>query len=188
MWPSEVARFHDIGEHRLIPGADDDALLVRKDPRKLFRNKERVGDGGFAEVFTCNSRTDGSTVAVKVFKRCFSDDERRIRNEVEKRGVMTLLNIERSLQIKLLEMCHHRNIVPFLGAYLWNDRVWVAMEYCSGGSLWSAIRNVELDEKIIRYVAREVLQVRTLYTKLGEIVEDDYLVLHRHLHTCTRGE
>lgn len=35
----------------------------------------------------------------------------------------------------VLKDCVHANIIAYHGSYLKRDRLWIVMEYCSGGSL-----------------------------------------------------
>jgi serine/threonine protein kinase len=47
-------------------------------------------------------------------------------------------------EILLLASCRHKNIVNFLEAYIFKDRVWTVMEYCDGGTLTELYKGVEL--------------------------------------------
>lgn len=38
-------------------------------------------------------------------------------------------------EILLIRDCVHPNIIAYHGSYLRRDRLWIVMEYCSGGSL-----------------------------------------------------
>lgn len=38
-------------------------------------------------------------------------------------------------EIMVLKDCVHANIIAYHGSYLKRDRLWIVMEYCSGGSL-----------------------------------------------------
>uniref|UniRef100_A0ACB8G8E5 Mitogen-activated protein kinase kinase kinase kinase 2 n=1 Tax=Sphaerodactylus townsendi TaxID=933632 RepID=A0ACB8G8E5_9SAUR len=38
-------------------------------------------------------------------------------------------------EITTLRDCRHPNVVTYFGSYLRNDRLWICMEYCGGGSL-----------------------------------------------------
>lgn len=35
----------------------------------------------------------------------------------------------------MMQDCHHPNIIEYYGSYLRRDKLWICMEYCSGGSL-----------------------------------------------------
>uniref|UniRef100_A0A8C2R7V1 Non-specific serine/threonine protein kinase n=1 Tax=Capra hircus TaxID=9925 RepID=A0A8C2R7V1_CAPHI len=38
-------------------------------------------------------------------------------------------------EITILRECRHPNVVAYIGSYLRNDRLWICMEFCGGGSL-----------------------------------------------------
>lgn len=38
-------------------------------------------------------------------------------------------------EILVLMDCKHPNIISYYGSYLKRDKLWIVMEYCSGGSL-----------------------------------------------------
>lgn len=38
-------------------------------------------------------------------------------------------------EILVLMDCKHPNIISYYGSYLRRDKLWIVMEYCSGGSL-----------------------------------------------------
>lgn len=35
----------------------------------------------------------------------------------------------------MMQDCQHLNIIEYYGSYLRRDKLWICMEYCSGGSL-----------------------------------------------------
>lgn len=38
-------------------------------------------------------------------------------------------------EILMMQGCRHSNIIDYYGSYLRKDKLWICMEYCSGGSL-----------------------------------------------------
>ena len=62
------------------------------------------------------------------------------------------------MEITILSECKHKNIVGYFGGYLRRDKLWIAMEYCGGGSLQD-IYHVQggLNELQIAFVCRETL-------------------------------
>ena len=38
-------------------------------------------------------------------------------------------------EIYMLRDCKHQNIIAYFGSYLRRDKLWIAMEFCGGGSL-----------------------------------------------------
>jgi serine/threonine protein kinase len=110
-----------------------------------------------------NDVTDTHTVALKIFHRSLSDDEHDIRNEVYRLlmacGVYHVLIVDLGQQqIRVLEMCDHPNIVGYLGSYLWHDHVWLALEFCGGGTLSFLIKHVSLREAHIAFISKQVCQ------------------------------
>ncbi|XP_078061332.1 mitogen-activated protein kinase kinase kinase kinase 3-like isoform X3 [Mustelus asterias] len=63
------------------------------------------------------------------------------------------------LEITMMKGCKHQNIVAFFASYYRNNRMWICMEYCGGGSLQDIYQTTgPLSEKQIAYICRETLQ------------------------------
>lgn len=45
-------------------------------------------------------------------------------------------------EILVLMDCKHSNIISYYGSYLKRDRLFIVMEYCSGGSLQDIYRSI----------------------------------------------
>ena len=59
----------------------------------------------------------------------------------------------------MLKDNEHRNIVKYLGSYLRGAKLWIAMEFCGGGSMQDIYHITgPLGERQIAYVCRETLQ------------------------------
>uniref|UniRef100_A0A4W5LIX8 Mitogen-activated protein kinase kinase kinase kinase 6 n=1 Tax=Hucho hucho TaxID=62062 RepID=A0A4W5LIX8_9TELE len=64
-------------------------------------------------------------------------------------------------EITMIKECTHKNIVAYFGSYFRNNKLWICMEYCGGGSLQDIYHATgPLNERQIAYVCRETLQVR----------------------------
>uniref|UniRef100_A0A2I3LNZ8 non-specific serine/threonine protein kinase n=1 Tax=Papio anubis TaxID=9555 RepID=A0A2I3LNZ8_PAPAN len=62
-------------------------------------------------------------------------------------------------EITILRECRHPNVVAYIGSYLRNDRLWICMEFCGGGSLQEIYHATgPLEERQIAYVCREALK------------------------------
>ncbi|XP_064205406.1 mitogen-activated protein kinase kinase kinase kinase 6 isoform X2 [Anguilla rostrata] len=62
-------------------------------------------------------------------------------------------------EISMMKECSHRNIVSYFGSYLRNNKLWICMEYCGGGSLQDIYQVTgPLKEKQIAFICREILQ------------------------------
>ncbi|XP_067280283.1 mitogen-activated protein kinase kinase kinase kinase 6 isoform X2 [Pseudorasbora parva] len=59
----------------------------------------------------------------------------------------------------MMKDCTHKNIVAYFGSYLRNNKLWICMEFCGGGSLQDIYHVTgPLKERQIAYVSRETLQ------------------------------
>uniref|UniRef100_A0A8C8GBQ9 Non-specific serine/threonine protein kinase n=1 Tax=Oncorhynchus tshawytscha TaxID=74940 RepID=A0A8C8GBQ9_ONCTS len=66
-------------------------------------------------------------------------------------------------EITMIRECTHKNIVAYFGSYFRNNKLWICMEYCGGGSLQDIYHATgPLNERQIAYVCRETLQVRMI--------------------------
>ncbi|XP_029468357.1 mitogen-activated protein kinase kinase kinase kinase 2 isoform X2 [Rhinatrema bivittatum] len=142
-----------------------------QDPLQHYELIQRVGSGTYGDVFKnaqahkkpnkeytafskCtrattlwrleearNTRT-GDLSAVKIVKVDPGDDTTSIQQE-----------------ISMLRACQHPNIVAYFGSYLRNNRLWICMEFCGGGSLQEMYQMTgPLGERQIAYICRETLK------------------------------
>ena len=106
-------------EANLIPVEDDLKQYCKSDdPHKLFSNLVAIGKGGFGQVFSCTRNEDGKQIALKVLKHTVDERGSKIGAEVSR-----------------LCLWKHPNIVGFEGAWIFNSQVYIAMEFCSSGTL-----------------------------------------------------
>lgn len=109
--------------------------------KKLFKNIEFSGKGGFGRVFGAKDRTTKKHVAIKKLPHVTEKDKR-----------------SNWCEIGFLATCKHPNIVRFLDAWEVKDEVWIVMEFLEGGTLHEAIKVHQFCERHIAYIAREVLK------------------------------
>uniref|UniRef100_A0AAY4A217 Non-specific serine/threonine protein kinase n=1 Tax=Denticeps clupeoides TaxID=299321 RepID=A0AAY4A217_9TELE len=108
------------------------------DPRDEYELIHRIGSGTYGDVFKSSV-----TTAIKVIKLDAGED---------------LSSIEQ--EITMMKECKHQNIVGYFGSYHWNNKLWICMEFCGGGSLQDIYHVTgPLTEKQIAYMCRETLQV-----------------------------
>ncbi|XP_054846542.1 mitogen-activated protein kinase kinase kinase kinase 2 [Eublepharis macularius] len=121
-----------------------------QDPRLRYELVQRIGSGTYGDVYKARDTETGELAAVKIVKLDPGDDIGSIQQE-----------------ITTLRDCRHPNVVAYFGSYLRNDRLWICMEYCGGGSLQEIYHSTgPLSEKQIAYVCRETLQgLDHLHTK-----------------------
>nr|XP_060614305.1 mitogen-activated protein kinase kinase kinase kinase 2 isoform X2 [Anolis sagrei ordinatus] len=121
-----------------------------QDPRLRYELLQRIGSGTYGDVYKARDTETAELAAIKIVKIDPGDDIGSIQQE-----------------ITTLRDCRHLNVVAYFGSYLRNDRLWICMEYCGGGSLQEIYHSTgPLSEKQIAYVCRETLQgLHHLHTK-----------------------
>jgi len=118
-------------------------LTSTSDPSQQYVLIERIGKGNYGTVHKAMDENTGEIVALKIVPMQDEEDYKQIITEIE-----------------ILKLCRHENITNFLGAYLKNDDLWIAMEYCAGGSLCDMMKTTSkgLSEKSISTAIREILK------------------------------
>uniref|UniRef100_A0A8C7JD35 Mitogen-activated protein kinase kinase kinase kinase n=1 Tax=Oncorhynchus kisutch TaxID=8019 RepID=A0A8C7JD35_ONCKI len=121
-----------------------DAIGVSySNPLEDYEMIHRIGSGTYGDVFKARNIKTSVISAIKVVKLDPGDD---------------ILSIQQ--EITMIKECTHKNIVAYFGSYLRNNKLWICMEYCGGGSLQDIYHVTgPLNERQIAYVCRETLQV-----------------------------
>ncbi|KAJ3324983.1 hypothetical protein HDV06_005572 [Boothiomyces sp. JEL0866] len=123
-------------------------ISIKQDPETLYELLEHIGTGSYGEVFKARSIEKGNNVAVKIIKLEPGEELDEVLNEVN-----------------FLRDCNHPNIVSYIGCYIKKGAVrgqkivWIVMEYCGGGSVEAAGKNLKapLLEAEIKCIIRECL-------------------------------
>eukprot|EP01133_Synstelium_polycarpum_P016627 gene16627-19756_t len=132
-------------------------LISLDDPKKIFFNINKIGEGGAGEVFEAvNSRTNVS-IAIKKMK-------------LKAQNLKTVIN-----EIGMMKNSLHDNIVQYIDSYIVADELWVAMELLRGGCLTEVLdqyRDIQLTENQIAFVCHEVLKGLEYIHKFNRIHRD----------------
>uniref|UniRef100_A0A6Q2WQW2 Mitogen-activated protein kinase kinase kinase kinase n=1 Tax=Esox lucius TaxID=8010 RepID=A0A6Q2WQW2_ESOLU len=119
-------------------------MFSYSNPLDDYELLHRIGSGTYGDVFKARNLKTSVISAIKVVKLDPGDDISSIQQE-----------------ITMIKECTHKNIVSYFGSYLRNNKLWICMEYCGGGSLQDIYHVTgPLNERQIAYVCRETLQVR----------------------------
>lgn len=128
--PSEVLQLRE----------DESPLFIADNPKLLYRDFKKIGEGGVGTVFVALSRS-GEKVALKTLDVSLEQN---------------LVTVEH--EIRMMRSCVHPNIVSYHGSYIWEGQLWVCMEYMDGGSLTEMISICKMTEPQIAAVCRDVLK------------------------------
>ena len=105
-----------------------------------------VGGGTFGSVYAAFNIDSGSLMAVK---------EIRLQDPQMIPQVASQIRDEQ----KVLEVLDHPNIVSYYGIEVHRDKVYIFMEYCSGGSLASLLEHGRIeDETVVQVYALQMLE------------------------------
>ncbi|KND94947.1 MAP kinase kinase kinase wis4 [Tolypocladium ophioglossoides CBS 100239] len=105
-----------------------------------------VGGGTFGNVYAAMNLDIGQLMAVKEIRL---QDPSLIPQIAEKIGE----------EMNVLEVLDHPNIVSYHGIEVHRDRVYIFMEFCSGGSLASLLEHGRIeDEQVIIFYALQLLE------------------------------
>ena len=102
------------------------------DPSKKFEILEKLGEGSYGAVYKAKDRETEALAAIKIVP---------VEKELDE-----LMN-----EIKILKKCDSQYVTKYFGSYLKGDNIWIAMEFCGGGSvndlMVSSCKTLNEDEK-----------------------------------------
>lgn len=118
---------------------------------------EEVGRGGFGVVYRGVLKSIGKEVAIKQI-------------DLES-DLADIFEVNR--EITILSECRIPQITRYLGSFVKNYKLWVIMEYVSGGSLFDLLKAGPItDERLVAAIAKEVLIALAYLHDQGKIHRD----------------
>lgn len=146
----EEAKRQALG--RVLEGSDDAdrslTLLSSSATNVIFRWQQGqfVGGGTFGSVYAAINLDTGYLMAVK---------EIRLQDPQMIPSIAAQIRDEE----RVLEVLDHPNIVSYYGIEVHRDKVYIFMEYCSGGSLAALLEHGRIeDETVIQVYALQMLE------------------------------
>lgn len=117
----------------------------------------QLGRGSYGAVYKARDRATGDIVAVKIVPLSEGDDPAEMAHE-----------------ITVLAACDHPNVVRYLGSWQAPNALWIAMEYCSGGSVSDLMRAADapLSEDLIAFVTANTLAGLAYLHSVGKLHRD----------------
>ncbi|EDO48741.1 predicted protein, partial [Nematostella vectensis] len=118
-------------------------IIKDVDPNSNWELVGELGDGSFGKVYKAQHKTESSLSAAKII---IVNDE----NELE----------DFMVEIDILSECKHKNLVGLFETFLHDGKLWMMLEFCSGGALDDLMLELErgLNEPEIRAVTRQLFE------------------------------
>ncbi|KAH7312305.1 ste20-like protein [Stachybotrys elegans] len=111
------------------------------DPREIYRDFNKIGQGASGGVYTGYERGSNRLVAIK---------QMNLEQQPKKDLIIN--------EILVMKDSSHPNIVNFMDSYLCGGELWVVMEFMEGGSLTDVVTFNIMTEGQIASVCRETLR------------------------------
>ncbi|KFY80701.1 hypothetical protein V499_00475 [Pseudogymnoascus sp. VKM F-103] len=116
-------------------------ICTDADPREIYRNLNKIGQGASGGVYMAYERVTNRCVAIK---------QMNLEQQPKKDLIIN--------EILVMKDSSHPNIVNFIDSYLVGGDLWVTMEYMEGGSLTDVVTFNIMTEGQIASVCRETLK------------------------------
>uniref|UniRef100_A0A672V0H0 non-specific serine/threonine protein kinase n=1 Tax=Strigops habroptila TaxID=2489341 RepID=A0A672V0H0_STRHB len=160
------------------------------DPGEVWEVLGELGDGAFGKVYKAKNKETGALAAAKVI-------ETKSEDELE----------DYMVEIEILATCDHRHIVKLLGAFYWDGKLWIMIEFCPGGAVDATMLELDrgLTEPQIQVICRQMLEAlhylhskkiihrdlkagNVLLTQDGDIKLADFGVSARNMKTLQKRD
>ncbi|KAJ1900464.1 kinase that interacts with cdc31p [Kickxella alabastrina] len=105
-----------------------------------YEKKELVGRGAYGVVYRGRDTVTGGIVAIKILNLDIEDDFSDMQRE-----------------INLLSQLHSPHIAQYYGSFIESSRMWIIMEYASGGSIHKLMQAGPIEEKYTSSIMYGVL-------------------------------
>lgn len=172
--PQQQARVGPVPRPRQRPRQNNNGDIVERlrricsegDPRNIYSNLSKIGQGASGGVYTANERNSRALVAIK---------QMNLEQQPKKDLIIN--------EIIVMKESHHPNIVNFLDSYLMEGELWVVMEYMEGGSLTDVVTFNFMQESQIAAVCKEVLKgLQHLHSKgvIHRDIKSDNILLSQN--------
>ncbi|EGG18197.1 putative protein serine/threonine kinase [Cavenderia fasciculata] len=124
---------------------DGETLIQHVEPpqlKKMYRDCDQVGKGGFGTVYFGRSTKEKKLVAIKKMPHLTKRQQ-----------------VQNYREASILSKCDHPNIVKLITCHVDKDQnMWVVMEFMEGGTFEEAAKAWKFNENNLAYVARELLK------------------------------
>lgn len=121
-----------------------------EDPFEFYHGiNQRIGEGASGIVYARSMCVRGS------YKGTSTETGERVALKVSPASDLQNLKNELAMQ----RLCNHPNLVGLRDCFLWNNRLWIAMELMDAGCLTEILgQDIDFKEKYIAYVCRNILE------------------------------